>query len=150
MNANYKDYGYLTTPGLSYLTYCNQVIYGHSNKFFFPDRDDYFSFLKRSFENFMKFYEQFFKKNASDKYQKIITVDCANGVAAKFVDEMRGVLGSHLELKFINVDFNKHELLNSKCGAEHMHKEKTLPSDYPEEPVQKNLSFDGDVDRIIY
>ena len=44
-----------------------------------------------------------------------------------------------------------YKYLNEGCGAEHVHKEKLIPSNYPENvSTIKNLSFDGDVDRIIY
>jgi phosphomannomutase len=153
MDAKSHNYGFLTTPGLSFLTLCNQYAYKHNRKTFqFVKIDEYFKFLSHGYKAFISFYDQFFKKNlkGDDKYQKSITVDCANGVSSLFTNQINDIFKGHLDITFINTDYNDHKTLNSNCGAEFLHKDRKLPTNYPEAPIQKNLSFDGDVDRIIY
>ena len=54
------------------------------------------------------------------------------------------------KLQIINTNYKNIESLNDGCGAEHVHKIKTHPSDYPEFMLNKNASFDGDADRIVF
>jgi hypothetical protein len=83
-------------------------------------------------------------------------VDCANGTAAFHKKGIADIFeqDKKVDLKFINTDYTKFETLNEKCGAEHVHKDRILPVNYPETEEEelyiKNVSFDGDVDRIIY
>ena len=64
-----------------------------------------------------------------------------------------------IKCEFINYDFEDYESLNELTGAEHIQKEKALPQFFHNKFLDKennlvefvkNVSFDGDVDRIIY
>jgi phosphomannomutase len=88
-------------------------------------------------------------KNEKEKvnYQHGIIVDCANGVASIVLKEILEFAGfqERLPCTLIN-DSEKPDYLNDGCGAEHVHKEQALPSNW-NHPGQKCISFDGDGDR---
>jgi phosphomannomutase len=149
MGAKSHNYHYLTTPGLCFLTLCNQIALKYNKYDQFVKPDEYFKFLSHGYNAFMSFYEQFWSEKGNN-YQNLVTVDCANGVSSIFVKEIKGVFKDHLDIIFINTDYNDYKTLNSGSGAEFLHKDRRLPTNYPEVPVPKNLAFDGDVDRIIY
>jgi len=64
-----------------------------------------------------------------------------------------------IKCEFINYDFTDFKSLNEMTGSEHIQKEKQLPQFFHNKFLDKennlvefvkNVSFDGDVDRIIY
>lgn len=64
-----------------------------------------------------------------------------------------------IKCEFINYDYADYKSLNEMTGAEHVQKEKELPQFFHNKFLDKdnnlvefvkNISFDGDVDRIIY
>ena len=58
----------------------------------------------------------------------------------------------NLKVNFINFNCENHEKWNTNCSAGYSHKERKYPLNkvelYPN--IIKKLSFDGEVDRIIY
>jgi hypothetical protein len=148
MDAIYFNYEMITTPGLHFLTFFNQFMYKRDkNRFNFVKKDEYSKFLKNGYQSFKIFHEQFFK-NMSDKYETEINIDCGNGLCSVFENEIRNIFENDIKMKFINNDINDIKNLNNKSGAEYLHKDKIVPSNQPN--IVKNVSFDGDVDRIIY
>ncbi len=64
-----------------------------------------------------------------------------------------------IRIEYLNYDYQNYQSLNEGCGAEHVQKERKLPcnfrnvfSDSQNNQVEfiKNITLDGDVDRIIY
>ncbi len=155
-SAKFHNYGVLTTPALQFLTYLNQMLFKKVNsilsQFYFVNSSEYWMFLKGVYMGFNNFSEQFLAiKPIEAKYENEMLIDCANGAAAFHFKKIAEIFGDRMKLKFININYEFYEGLNEACGAEHLHKIKTLPLNYTDEvKLVKNLSFDGDVDRIIY
>lgn len=157
MNTVYTNYEVQTTPGLQFLTLQNQIPYitykFKRHEFKYCDKDDYFKFLTGWYAVFNGFYEQNLKDWNSNKYESSLLVDCANGTAGYHKNNIESVLssGKFKDIKFINFNYKDFPNLNENCGAEYLHKEKAFPINYPlDKYYTKNVSFDGDVDRIIY
>lgn len=158
MNAKFHNYGIITTPALQFLTLANQMSYKqvhkNLNKFTFTNEEVYWKFLENSFFAFNIFCDKFYSSNkqigVENKYEKDILIDCANGIGGYHAKNIAKLVGELLQVNVINADYTNYEYLNNNCGAEHVHKEKKVPINYPKEGVVKNLSFDGDVDRIVY
>ncbi|MCQ2820533.1 MAG: hypothetical protein MJ252_24985 [archaeon] len=150
-DCKYKCYGIVTTPCLHFLTYFSQIMYKKNKiQFDFPPLENYWKFLKLSYEDYMNFYCKYIGKEDTRK-EKEFYIDCANGTAAFCKDNIKEIMSSNKSLKisFINTDYKNFKILNDGCGAEFVHKSKAFPAQYNKE-VKENLAFDGDVDRIIY
>lgn len=157
-SCEYNFYNVITTPALHFLTKVSQMAFekiGIKNKMIFPPENDYWNFLGGTYQGFNEYYDKYFKKEECKKYNKELVIDCANGLSGYCKDKINEVLqkgNKDLKVYFINVDYLAYEKLNNNCGAEFTHKERKYPlnkvEQYPN--VIKNLSFDGDVDRIIY
>ena len=50
----------------------------------------------------------------------------------------------------INTDVNTKEILNADCGAEYIHKEVRLPTNFEKTNNLTCCAFDGDADRLVY
>lgn len=155
--AKYKIYGIQTSPALQFITLLNQISFKKVNfilsQFTFCNENEYWNFLEGMYMAFNHFYDQFYKVSKPDenKYESELLLDCANGAAGYQYQKISKVFNGTLRLDFINFNYKNYEFLNNKCGAEHVHKEKLIPINYPEGKFySKNVSFDGDVDRIIY
>ncbi len=147
-------YGVLSTPALQFLTFLNQILFRKINsvlsQFYFVKEIEYWNFFKGVYFAFDNFSQQFFELPKESKYENRMLIDCANGVAGYIYGNIINILDDKIETKFINSNYEKFENLNEKCGAEHLHKSRSLPANYPDTKFTKNVSFDGDVDRIIY
>jgi phosphoacetylglucosamine mutase len=161
INAKFNLYGLLTTPGLHFLTLINQLAFKNVkynlDKFYFAPTETYWNFLQGGFKAFNIFYEKFYNSsnnlssNEDMKYQNEILLDCGSGLAGFVSNNIANIVGDYLKISFINIDFLDYKNLNNLCGAEYVHKEKKIPINYKLDcKISKNLSFDGDVDRIIY
>lgn len=149
--CEYKFYQIVTTPCLHFLTLASQLGYkklGIKHKMLFPEEKDYWTFISKAYEAFMSFHLQCGGQTSFDKYEDSITIDCSAGCASYVITHIANAVPS-LKTTFINIDFSKYERLNEQCGAEFVHKERKYPLNYTF-ANKKSLSFDGDVDRIIY
>ncbi len=143
------NYELLTTPGLHFLTLFNQYLYNiDSRRFAFVDKEIYWKFLINGYKSFNLCYDKFLTKRPSHKYENEITIDCANGLASCFTNIIRDIFVDDIKINFINTETENYEKLNNKCGAEYIHKDRKIPSDIIN--TRKGVSFDGDVDRIVY
>jgi phosphoacetylglucosamine mutase len=156
-NAKFVNYGVLTTPALQFLTLINSLQFKKVNfilsQFSFVDANEYWRFISGVYMSFNIFYEQFYSKVIKHKvsfYEPSLLIDCANGAAAYHWKNIENIFNNKIKTSFINTNFKNFKMLNEGCGAEHVHKEKVLPADYNSNDFIKNVSFDGDVDRIIY
>ena len=153
--CEYKFYGIITTPCLHFLTFLSQMKYkqkGMLVKEDFPSDKEYWSYFTNAFSNYNSFYRAYFNTNSSSftKYESALTIDCSNGIASHIKDHITGAMtSSELNISFINTDEQNKSKLNEGCGAEYVHKEHKYPENQNTSTI-KNLSFDGDVDRIIY
>ncbi len=150
----FHNYGILSTPALQFLTYLNQILFRKINsvlsQYYFVKESEYWNFLKGVYFAFDTFSEQFFKFQKNSKYENQIIIDCANGVAGYIYQNIKNIFSEKIDLKFINLNYENYESLNENCGAEHLHKTRALPLNYSDPKNIKSVSFDGDVDRIIY
>lgn len=158
--CEYKFYGIITTPSLHFLTFLSQMKYkqkGTLVKEDFPSDKEYWTYFTNAFNNYNSFYRTYFT-NVNDsssslslkKYESTLTIDCSNGIASHIKDNIANAINSsELSVSFINTDEHNTSKLNEGCGAEYVHKEHKYPENQNTSTI-KNLSFDGDVDRIIY
>ena len=80
-----------------------------------------------------------------------MVLDCANGVGALPMERIKESIESHIDIGLVNTATDNPLVLNEGCGAEFVHKEGKLPSQFPDDDsVVKGASFDGDADRLIY
>ena len=152
--CEYKYYNIVTTPCLHFLTMTSQLAFEKlhpKNKMEFPEESFYWQFLTQTYENYNSFYDKYFKKGDNINYEWNLNIDCSNGIASHFNPQIQKIFKSFskFNISFINSDENNKEKLNEDCGAEYVQKEKKYPINQPNSSI-KNLSFDGDVDRIIY
>jgi len=149
MNARIMNYELLTTPGLHFLTLFNQYLFNTDYlRFAFVEKEIYWKFLVNGYKSFNLCYDKFLKKLPSYKYENEITIDCANGLASCFTNIIKEIFGDDVKINFINTDIQSYEKLNDMCGADYIHKERKNPSEIIN--TRKGVSFDGDVDRIVY
>ncbi len=177
MNAKYKDYGVLTAPAMHFLTLINQTVYKKGAMAFkFVEAEEYWNYLRNSYNGFNLYYDKFYgNKNMNDKndrYEKEVIIDCTFGAAAYNCNKILSIFGCEtknnesdtneintdktstnknntLQVKCINTDYTFHTYLNDQCGAEYVHKDRKLPKN-ADDKIFKNITVDGDVDRIIY
>lgn len=154
--AKYKFYGNHTTPALHFLTLLNQISFKTLNyhQFYFVDGEEYWKYLKSSYLAFDTFYEKFYShtlnRNEENKYENKFTIDCSNGMAAYHHDKIIKIFNQTVSIHPYNTNYQNASGLNEGCGAEFVHKEKKIPTDYGKDFDVKNVSFDGDVDRVVY
>ena len=126
------NYGELTTPQLHYLVYLSNKTSST------PSEIDYTQHFSTHFETLINAPPL----QTTGLYQPGLIVDCSGGVGASKIR----AFSSLLNLTLRNTDKN---MLNEGCGAEHVQKTQTLPSNFTgQEP--KCASFDGDADRLVY
>eukprot|EP00198_Chlamydomonas_reinhardtii_P005014 XP_001694350.1 phosphoacetylglucosamine mutase [Chlamydomonas reinhardtii] len=83
----------------------------------------------------------------------VVYVDCANGVgAAQLQPLVPALAGVGITLALRNTGSGAAAgLLNSKCGADYVQKERLPPSDFADVPAgARCCSVDGDADRLVY
>jgi phosphoacetylglucosamine mutase len=102
--AEYKDYGFLTTPQLHYMVRCLNTA-GTSEAYGEPTEVGYYK----------KFSAAFKKAMGSKKVNGGLTVDCANGVGGPKLNELIKYLPASetgLEITVVNDNVIKPEALN--------------------------------------
>lgn len=103
--TEYKDYGFLTTPQLHYLTRCVNTE-GTINSYGEVSEQGYYK----------KLADAFVRANKGMKFDGSVTVDCANGVGGPkltaFLKYLPKSSDGGLEIKIINDDILKAEILN--------------------------------------
>jgi phosphoacetylglucosamine mutase len=106
--AEYKDYGFLTTPQLHYMVRCLNTE-GTSEAYGTPTEAGYYE----------KFSSAFKKAMGSRKPSGGLTVDCANGVGGPKLNELIKYLPAQetgLEIAVVNDNVIKPEALNVDVG----------------------------------
>ncbi len=144
--------------------------------FNFCNEDLYYNFLENSnkiLENYSKEARKILQINNDkdidininiDKYEYNFLFDCSNGIAAFLNQKINKIflINKENKISFHNIDYKNYKLLNEGCGSEFIQKEKNIPKNFlnflkeksnennQEIEYVKNISFDGDVDRLIY
>ncbi|TAQ84238.1 hypothetical protein B7494_g7436 [Chlorociboria aeruginascens] len=143
VGAEYTDYKLLTTPQLHYLTRCVNTE-GTPQAYGKVSEKGYYEKLGAAFVKAMK----------GRKTVGSVTVDCANGVGGPKLAELIKYLpkGSEggVDIKIINDDILKAEVLNYECGADFVKTKQRAPPSSKSLPNERCCSLDGDADRIIY
>ncbi len=128
MNNSVINMNLTTTPELHYYVALSNT------KFNFINYTDY---LLRMFKNLYKF-----------KNHTIYHIDCANGVVATKLNNMKN------ELRKLGIHINLYNVgegeLNYKCGSDYVEKEKKFPINMYDIPnYSRCFSYDGDGDRLV-
>ncbi|TVY31981.1 Phosphoacetylglucosamine mutase [Lachnellula subtilissima] len=141
--TEYTDYKLLTTPQLHYLTRCTNTE-GTPQSYGEVSEKGYYEKLGKAFKRAMK----------GKKTVGSLTVDCANGVGGPKLAELLKYIpaGSDggVDIKIINDDVLKAEVLNHECGADYVKTKQRAPPTSKAGNNERCCSYDGDADRIIY
>lgn len=136
-HATLKDFGIVTTPQLHYLVASVNTNGAYGD----PSLSGYFKKLSTAFKNIRG------SRINNGKYSAELQLDAANGVGALAMKEFQEHLKGFLRVNICN-DGNGQ--LNEKCGADYVKIEQTPPSNVPVAQNVRNVSIDGDADRIVY
>ena len=134
------DVGLVTTPQLHFIVKCkNDPSYGVSSE------EGYWHKLMSAFT---KLNDQYVASGKSAlRYDRFVTVDCANGVGAVKMAHLRDKISDVIQIRLENTGQGK---LNDNCGADFVKLYQKAPSGVKLEPLARYASFDGDADRIVY
>ncbi|NXN92656.1 AGM1 mutase, partial [Rhinopomastus cyanomelas] len=138
LGGQYHDYGLVTTPQLHYVVCC-QNTRGQYGRATLPG---YYEKLSKAFRELM---EQCPSSGASQRHLKI---DCANGIGALKLSEMKPYLPKEVLIHLYN-DGTKGKL-NHFCGADFVKVHQQPPTGLDVQPDERCCSLDGDADRIVY
>ncbi|KAL5117555.1 Phosphoacetylglucosamine Mutase [Pleosporales sp. CAS-2024a] len=140
--ADFKDYGFLTTPQLHYMVRCLNTE-GTSEAYGTPTETGYYE----------KFSSALKRAMGSRKPSGGLTVDCANGVGGPKLNELLKYLPAKetgLEVTVVNDNVIKPEALNVDCGADYVKTNQRAPPSSKTGPGDRCCSLDGDADRVVY
>ncbi|GAO51668.1 Phosphoacetylglucosamine mutase [Saitoella complicata NRRL Y-17804] len=140
MSSEYKDYEILTTPQLHYLVRCINTA-GTPAEYGAPTELGYYEKLGKAFRTLMD----------GKTRPSAVFVDCANGVGAPKLRNLRRIVGEDiLDVRIINDDIETPSKLNSQCGADFVKTNQKLPPGSHIAPQDRCASLDGDADRVVY
>ncbi|KAF9766295.1 hypothetical protein IL306_001323 [Fusarium sp. DS 682] len=139
-NIEYTDYKILTTPQLHYLTRCVNTE-GTPKAYGKVSEQGYYEKLSEAFTRALR----------GRKPQGQLIVDCANGVGGPKLSEFLKVLPQGtIDIKVVNDDVLRPEVLNLDCGADFVKTKQRAPPSPKPVPGARCCSLDGDADRLIY
>ncbi|XP_008942913.1 PREDICTED: phosphoacetylglucosamine mutase [Merops nubicus] len=138
LGGQYHDYGLVTTPQLHYMVCCQntQGQYGKATL------EGYYEKLSKAFTELIK------QCPSSGESQRRLKIDCANGIGALKLSEMKPYFPKEVLIHLYN-DGTK-EKLNHLCGADFVKVHQEPPRGIDMKPNERCCSFDGDADRIVY
>ncbi|NXF75448.1 AGM1 mutase, partial [Sclerurus mexicanus] len=138
LGGQYHDYGLVTTPQLHYMVCCQntQGQYGKATL------EGYYEKLSKAFMGLIK------QSHSSGESQRHLKIDCANGIGALKLSEMKPYFPQEVLIHIYN-DGTK-EKLNHLCGADFVKVHQKPPVGLDMKPNERCCSFDGDADRIVY
>ncbi|KAH7139424.1 hypothetical protein B0J11DRAFT_516757 [Dendryphion nanum] len=141
--AEYKDFGFLTTPQLHYIVRSLNTE-GTKDAYGTPTEKGYYEKFGAAFKNALK----------GKKPQGSLTVDGANGVGAPKLAELIKYLPTKeeggLEIHVVNDNVIKPESLNVDAGADYVKTNQRAPPSSKAGPNDRCCSLDGDADRVVY
>ncbi|XP_019784927.2 phosphoacetylglucosamine mutase isoform X2 [Tursiops truncatus] len=138
LGGQFHDYGLLTTPQLHYMVYCRNT----SGQYGKATIEGYYQKLSAAFVELTK------QASCSGDGQRTLKVDCANGIGALKLREMKHYFSQGLSVQLFN-DGTKGKL-NHLCGADFVKSHQKPPQGIEMKSNERCCSFDGDADRIIY
>ncbi|KAF0920016.1 hypothetical protein E2562_032499 [Oryza meyeriana var. granulata] len=131
--------GILTTPQLHWMV-------RSKNKGLRASEVDYCSQVIDSFRRLLELVP---KDKGADAVNNRLIVDGANGIGGLKLEEIKPKI-SGLDIHVRNSGRGEG-ILNEKCGADFVQKEKVVPLGFvPEDVSFRCASFDGDADRLVY
>ncbi|NXG25531.1 AGM1 mutase, partial [Grallaria varia] len=138
LGGQYHDYGLVTTPQLHYMVCCQntQGQYGKATL------EGYYGKLSKAFKELIK------QSHSSGESQRHLKIDCANGIGALKLSEMKPYFPQEVLIDIYN-DGTKGKL-NYLCGADFVKVHQKSPVGLDMKPNERCCSFDGDADRIVY
>ncbi|XP_007116829.1 phosphoacetylglucosamine mutase isoform X5 [Physeter macrocephalus] len=138
LGGQFHDYGLLTTPQLHYMVYCRNT----SGRYGKATIEGYYQKLSTAFVELTK------QAFCSGDDQRTLKVDCANGIGALKLREMKHYFSQGLSVQLFN-DGTEGKL-NHLCGADFVKSHQKPPQGIEMKSNERCCSFDGDADRIIY
>ncbi|CAF3591957.1 unnamed protein product, partial [Fusarium graminearum] len=139
-NTEYTDYKILTTPQLHYLTRCVNTE-GTPKAYGKVSEQGYYEKMSEAFTRALR----------GRKPQGQLIVDCANGVGGpKLSDFLKVVPEGTINVKVVNDDVLRPEVLNLDSGADFVKTKQRAPPSPKPVPGARCCSLDGDADRLIY
>lgn len=140
VEADYTDYGLLTTPQLHYMVRC----YNTNGAYGVATEEGYYKKLGTAFQKLCCY-----KRSAKDsQYIPKIRLDGANGVGAVKAHQLASYLGNFLTIDIRN-DGSSGKL-NDGVGADYVKVSQKPPSGMQCVRGVRYVSFDGDADRVVY
>ncbi|XP_044962133.1 phosphoacetylglucosamine mutase [Hordeum vulgare subsp. vulgare] len=134
------DMGILTTPQLHWMV-------RNKNKGLKASEADYFTQITESFRHLLELTPD--AKGIDELNEKLI-VDGANGIGGLKLEQIKPNL-ARLDILVRNSGKEGEGILNERCGADFVQKEKVLPLGFgPDDVGVRCASFDGDADRLVY
>ncbi|KAL2885337.1 Phosphoacetylglucosamine mutase [Ceratocystis lukuohia] len=140
-NTHSADYKQLSTPQLHYLTRCINTegsprAYGETSEAGY----------------YQKTADAFVKALHGKKVSGQVIVDCANGIGGPKLHEFLKYVPAEtgLDVKVVNDDVLRPEVLNLDCGADFVKTRQRAPLSPRPVPGVRSCSFDGDADRLMY
>ncbi|XP_038616965.1 phosphoacetylglucosamine mutase [Tachyglossus aculeatus] len=138
LGGQYHDYRLVTTPQLHYMVRCRNTAGGYGT----ATVEGYYQKLSQAF---MELTEQAARGVEGPSPLK---VDCANGIGALKLAEMRRHLPQALGVQIFNDGSTGR--LNHLCGADFVKSQQKPPQGLEIKADERCCSFDGDADRIVY
>ncbi|XP_008056292.1 phosphoacetylglucosamine mutase [Carlito syrichta] len=138
LGGQVHDYGLLTTPQLHYMVYCRNTggQYGKATT------EGYYQKLSKAFLELTK------QASCSGDGYRSLKVDCANGIGALKLREMKHYFSQGLSVQLFN-DGTRGKL-NHLCGADFVKGHQKPPHGMEMKANERCCSLDGDADRIVY
>uniref|UniRef100_A0A453R7J1 Phosphoacetylglucosamine mutase n=3 Tax=Aegilops tauschii subsp. strangulata TaxID=200361 RepID=A0A453R7J1_AEGTS len=134
------DMGILTTPQLHWMV-------RNKNRGLKASEADYFTQITESFRHLLELTPD--DKGIDELNEKLI-VDGANGIGGLKLEQIKPNL-ARLDILVRNSGKEGEGILNERCGADFVQKEKVLPLGFgPNDVGVRCASFDGDADRLVY
>lgn len=133
------DYKILTTPQLHYLTRCINTE-GTPKAYGEVSEAGYYDKLNQALVKSLQY----------RKIQGQLVVDCANGVGGPKLAEFLKKSTVGIDVKIVNDDVLRPEILNLDCGADFVKTRQRAPPNVKPIANARFCSLDGDADRLIY
>lgn len=149
--VDHRDFGEITTPQLHYIVMRANDDVGIDN----VTADLYLSELLASYRKLIALITKYRPQSdeSNEKPLGLLTVDCANGVGGIPFKMVQSELVDLIDMNLVHIPSPKFKV-NEECGAEHVHKKRSLPRGLVgKEDVIRNermASLDGDCDRLMY
>lgn len=138
-NAEIYDQGMVTTPQLHFLT--SQISNGTKD----AGEANYYKHFLKAWNDVAQLYAI----DDSLPTIKNLTIDSANGIGGPKVEQLLSQWACRSQVRFINDQSDKPQLLNHDCGADFVKTNQRLPLGF-KDSGGLGCSYDGDADRVVF